>query len=92
MSITTIYKCDKCGAEQNTPNQFWTVGVVAKHGHDPYQWSDSFTDHKVMQVCRPCLESLGIFVNPREKAPENTPVTIEALIREIINETINSSH
>lgn len=92
MSITTIYKCDRCGAEQSTSNQFWTVGVVAKHGHDTFQWYDSFTDGKVIQVCRPCLGDLGIFVHPREKAPENTPVTIEALIREIVNEAINSSH
>ena len=29
MSVRTIYKCDKCGKEQETHEQFWKVGVVA---------------------------------------------------------------
>lgn len=91
MSIQTIYKCDKCGAEQSTSNQFWTVGVVAKHGHDQFEFYENFTDGKAMQVCRKCLESLGIHVSIKEKVVENTPVTIESLIRELICETTNSS-
>ena len=27
MSVQTIYKCDKCGKEQETREQFWVVGV-----------------------------------------------------------------
>jgi len=29
MSRQVIYKCDKCGSEQATADQFWTVGVKA---------------------------------------------------------------
>ena len=78
MSITTIYKCDKCGNEQTTGEQFWTVhlSISCKYFSDSRQ--------KEIEVCRPCLESFGILV-PAEKAKTlPPPPTVEDLIREII--------
>ena len=80
--ITTIYKCDKCGNEQNDNDQFWTVGITART-----KWHQSMDDIvKSIQVCRPCLESLGIYVTQTKKKDEPLPAppTIEELIREII--------
>lgn len=79
--ITTIYKCDICGLEQDDNKQFWTVGVTASYqGYS----SMSFVENKYLEVCRPCLESLGIYVQKKKDDSLPNPPTIEELIREII--------
>lgn len=83
MSIQTIYKCDKCGTEQATSTQFWTVGVVATY-HGFHMGNKDYADGKSMQVCRPCLESFGIHVMQKQEENEVKPPTLEELIREII--------
>lgn len=83
MSRKVIYTCDKCGAEQLTHEQFWTVGVQANHFGatvGPYD----FVDGKKLEVCRPCLESFGIHVTTKKNEPQPKPPTVEELIREII--------
>jgi hypothetical protein len=82
MSIQTIYKCDKCGAEQDTYEQFWAVGIAALHF--PLNTERSFLADKSIQVCRPCLESFGIHVTKKPSAPVPKPPTVEELIREIL--------
>ena len=76
--ITTIYKCDKCGNEQNDTEQFWTVGITAEVMYV------SSRVVKSIHVCRPCLESFGIYVSPKKDEPLPAPPTVEELIREII--------
>ncbi len=95
MSTTTIYKCDKCGAEQLNRSQFWTVGVKAYCIDNPY--GGSYEDagfvsaaHK-MEVCRPCLESFGINVQKREAPPVQPTPSLEDLIREIVRQEIPQS-
>ena len=53
--ITTIYKCDKCGLEQTTNDQFWNVGVAAQHTNYTFK-NTQYVTGKTMQVCRSCLE------------------------------------
>ena len=78
--ITTIYKCDKCGNEQDTDEQFWTVGITART-----KWHRDMNDVvKSIHVCRPCLESFGIYVQKKKDEPLPEPPTVEELIREII--------
>lgn len=78
--ITTIYKCDKCGNEQDTDEQFWTVGITART-----KWhQDMDATERSIQVCRPCLESFGIHVSQKKDKPLPAPPTVEELIREII--------
>ena len=87
MTIKVTYICDKCGAEQPTINQFWTVGVAVKSGNSAPidQFNDSFVPGKSIQVCRPCLESFGLYVSPKKKQnPDYNPPSIEDLFREII--------
>ena len=83
MTITTIYKCDRCGKEQDTHNQFWVVGVAVKHYDFDSNRSMDFHGAKTLHVCRPCLESFGIFAKDKPSEPE-TPQTIESLMRQII--------
>jgi hypothetical protein len=86
MSVRTIYKCDKCGGEQDTEAQFWIVGVVADHiGHKPNCYAPtSFVEKMSMQVCRPCLESFGIYVQIKKNEPDPPVPTTEELICEIV--------
>lgn len=81
MSIRTIYKCDRCAGEQDTPAQFWTVGVFANCQSNSRDFVSS--EHK-MHVCRPCLESLGIYVRKQDMPTGVPPPTLEDLIREIV--------
>ena len=78
MSITTIYKCDKCGNEQDNRDQFWNVEIsISAHYY-------SKQSQKAIDVCRQCLESFGILVRRENKATLPPPPTVEDLIREII--------
>jgi len=79
--ITTIYKCDKCGNEQTSKEQFWLVEIVVS-AHKLLRQVSKYTEREI-DVCRPCLESFGINV-PDEKAKTLPPPTVEDLIREII--------
>lgn len=84
MTINTIFKCDKCGNEQNIPTQFWKVGITVMC----LEYSSPGQEVKHMHVCRHCLESFGIYV--KEKKPEAPPPpTIEDIIQEIVRNTIN---
>lgn len=83
MSRKTIYTCDKCKSEQLTPEQFWTVGVQANH-YPTASGTYDFVEGKKLEVCRPCLESFGIYVRTRENEPKPTVPTVEELIRQIL--------
>lgn len=84
MAFKTIYTCDKCGHEQETPDGFWTVGVSASHSIGVP--NNHFVEGKHMHVCRPCLESFGINVLTKPEHEQNPPQipSVEDLIREIV--------
>ena len=91
MSVKTIYTCERCKKEQDTPQQFWVVGAVAYTiGSGPHNYIQPPEQHR-LQVCRPCLEILGIH-RRKKKAPEvqTEPPTIEELIRELVKEEIEN--
>lgn len=80
MSITVTYTCDRCGSAQTTNEQFWTLEVQARcNTQFPYEVAK-------IQVCRPCLELLGIHRRVKEGVKDKRPAppTVEDLIREII--------
>ena len=79
--IKTSYVCDNCGAEQSTPDQFWTVGVNAAPVNYAFK-NDEYVNGKKLQVCRTCLESFGIHVQKKLNEPEKpTPTTAELLVQ-----------
>lgn len=82
--ITTIYKCDRCGHEQPTNEQFWILQVEARlSGTGWASWT------RYMHVCRPCLEFFG--VHDREpEVREAPPPTLEELIIEIVRREIET--
>ena len=82
--IKTTYICDRCSHEQETRDQFWSIGIWAAHNGMGY--NDSAQEHKrSIQVCRPCLEALGVNVT-RETSSKATYVerTTEDILRELI--------
>lgn len=79
MSVTVTYKCDKCGKEQYSPQQFWEARIGHRH-----LASTNWCESKSIQVCRKCLENFGL-VPKIETKEDNVPLpTIEELIREIL--------
>ena len=85
MSITTTYKCDRCGNEQITPKQFWTIVVAVNEGTlSPSSFHMSIGNK--IHVCRPCLEELGIYDNrcEKEKAETPPPPTVVHLVQQIM--------
>ena len=87
MAIITIYKCDKCGDEQSTPEQFWKLSVIYKH----LGTGCCVNETKGINVCRKCLESLGINATPKTKeSPKYSPLTIEELIAEIVHRELDA--
>ena len=88
MSIETFYICDKCGKKQTDNKQFWTVGVSARPDVHP---SNHFIEGKYLHVCRPCLESFGLYVQKKPEHEINPPKipTVEELIVEIIQRCTN---
>ena len=85
MSTITNYKCDKCGNIQHTAEQFWTVGVKARTIASQQQVYDSSFSLPPMEVCRKCLESLGLYPTKKTVEAEGyAPPTLEELIIEIV--------
>ena len=84
MSIKTIYTCDKCKNEQESQQQFWSVGIVA---NCPPSESSTYTiTGLTIQVCRPCLDSFGIYVSEKKRKESGIVYpTIEDLFREILD-------
>ena len=78
---TAIYKCDKCGNEQTTDHQFWTVGITAAHWPKQSLWA---VEGKSIHVCRPCLESFGIHAMERDGVNPPPQLSVEDLVREIV--------
>jgi len=92
--VKTIYTCDKCGKTVDHPKeQMWTLGVVVREG-----FHGSFYDCKPgetdIQVCRPCLELLGIHRSPDIKPGGIAlppPPSLEDLIREIVRGEVENA-
>lgn len=92
MSITTTFKCDRCGHEQLTGVQMWHVAVVCVHF--PEVPKATLWPGKVPLWCRACCEQIGLLVRealPKDAAPPHPP-TFEDQIRAIIQEEIESAH
>jgi hypothetical protein len=80
--IETRYICDRCSSISYSDEQFWKLQVTAQSG----RLSVAHNAGVEMQVCRPCLESIGIYVQPETKAkPGYVERTTEDILRELIN-------
>jgi hypothetical protein len=86
MAKKTIYTCDKCGAEQLTKTQFWTLQITARTEGDEFESSVSGL---MIEVCRECLEKYGIYSKQKPKqTTEENRVTIESIIKDLIDKAV----
>lgn len=87
---TTIYKCDRCGAE-DTSNEIKIERVGAFVGS--YQTYKSYGKNNREQVlekewCQTCRTDVGFQLHYDPKPQTESPITLEDLIRELIREEI----
>lgn len=88
MAIVVTRTCDKCNCNVDNNSQLWEIGVSAKLASPMYVPSDSSLPR--IQVCRQCLEELGIHVRKETVMPEgHKPPTTEELIREIVTRCVD---
>lgn len=82
--VITIYKCDKCGKQQNESNQMWHVQLRVVY----YEASGDYETPKLQSLwCRTCLDEAGL--TPSKRKPEELkPVTLEDMVREIVRQEI----
>lgn len=87
MGITTTYKCDRCGHEQeehsDKPRQMWTieVGIRSKHNH-------MLSSRQNQLWCRTCVEDVHMLQIPAQGKQREIPPkpSLEELVREIVQE------
>ncbi len=92
MSVKTTYTCDKCKKEVDKESDLWELGIEARN-----KGSSSFSSFKItikdfvrgqsIEVCKPCLESFGLYVT--EKTPEKEKaleLSVEQRIRLILED------
>ena len=93
--IQTIITCDCCGRTINREDvnrdQLWYVKVSYKEGSEPIPTPYKTYDAITVIWCRECLEKTGLV--PKIKTPPSylpiSNMTIEDIVREIVNETLN---
>jgi len=97
MAVITIYKCDRCGAENPSSNQMWHVGVVVENVDTRFRntFLNSWLDRSKDKIwCRKCCDELSLIggkIVP-EDAPSPAPEpTLEDKIREIIRDEIENA-
>lgn len=88
--IVTTYICDRCGAEQKTNTQMWSVGVhlipagrpreLYSHAKPPELW------------CTKCANSIELFnyLTPKKAAEQNKPApkSLSEQLLEILRQAI----
>lgn len=90
MAITTIYKCDLCGHEQDNANQMWNVGIMFTSSPHLPTVSNSHI-RKMALWCRTCMVKHHLLGDEKGKevAPPIAP-TLEEMIREIMRDEIEA--
>lgn len=93
--IVTTYTCDKCKHSQSDkekPMQLWEIGIgISPMEKNRYAYSRELSHKKLW--CRDCVVKAGILPpnkDEKEKASE-PPITLEDIIREIIQEELEAS-
>ena len=93
MAVETKYVCDKCGHEQETSEQMWKIGISLKHIDTPGRINYTKTVKNKQLWCRGCVEDkLGLLPTAKQSAEaiKPTQITLEDMLREIIQEEIGS--
>lgn len=87
---TTIFRCDRCGKEDQT-NDISIINVGVHVGGYAKQYS-SFDQEKTrleynQEWCKDCRIRTGLIEKPKDSTLIQVPLTIEDLVREIAYES-----
>jgi len=95
MSRETIVTCDLCGQTiAIAAEQTWNVLVYATEGSGRKPNPNDHWDSPMVsvEICRPCLDRLGILVRHKKPDELKAPVpTIEDMIREIVVHSVEET-
>lgn len=98
MSIVTTYKCDRCGAEQDTPKQMWEVAILTQHLESlnpklSNQRHFRFLPRGTPIWCRKCIDAVGLLDGwtPPTETPASPEPTLEDKVREIMRDEIQAA-
>lgn len=91
MSTTTIYKCDRCGAEFSANKDMYIVEVRFVSVEMQHRFSADMQVAKKIDCCKTCAQALALAPMPvklKEGEPKQAELTFEELVREIIREEV----
>jgi hypothetical protein len=86
--ITTIYKCDCCGKEQDTQEQMWVLAVTVSESRTDYRGNHYTPVRKEQLWCRACIEKVKLLPTVKVQPEEVKELTIKELVRQIVQEEI----
>lgn len=95
MTTAIIHTCDRCNKVQPTRQEsgghtpLWIVSIICEpvdYGarsqyHSPNQYQRQ-------ELCRPCVDELGVMLPLIRAVTEERPVTIDDMIRGIVEQTL----
>lgn len=85
MIYDPIRECDKCKRKVEKDEQFWALNLRAQERSTRYKNIEDEYPTRSIDVCRPCLESFGIYTRNKPEPEKLTPPGIEAMLREILS-------
>jgi len=78
MSITTIYKCDKCNKEVKQRNNLSKIGLTIDYEYSGYPFT-----YASIEVCGECYHYFKMAIPQKKEAPKIVQPTVEELICQI---------
>lgn len=94
MSIHTIYRCDVCGKVVDASSDIAKVHVgIASTNYGSFGNTYSIHNHSLnaKDFCNECLIAYGIKRLQNTPLPATAPITIEDLIRLIVQEEVSNA-
>ena len=86
MAVKTIYTCDRCGHEQDTIEQMWTIRIVVSHGNS--HPSTAVAGRNLVLWCRKCCDVHQLInePNPTPTVPAPKILTFEDRLKALVEE------
>ncbi len=100
MTTTITRTCDKCGTTVADGEELWTLGIIAKCSQSANQHPGyAFKTHNLPYVkdehrkdyCRNCVVQTGMNIVNKSDVPVTNPPTLDTLLREIVEETVQDA-
>lgn len=91
MPINMQYVCDRCEATQDTAEQMWDVAISCEAINAYRSQYHSPNKYQKVMWCRKCVDAMGILTPLIRAITPEQPVTIDDMIREIVQQSIQET-